>query len=213
MYQYGGGGKQDEAMKWYRKAADQGYAEAQEHIGFMYAHGDAVKRDYVEAMKWFRKAADQGDAGAQVEIGVLFEGGKGVKTDNAEAEKWYRKAADQGDMSAQYNLGTLLEYGRPGLKRDGAEAFKWLRKAADQGEPNAQKTLGGLYEHGATDSENGNGSGVKQDYVQAYMWYTLGCSCVKYIGKSPAETLAEKMTPDQIAEAQRLIKEWRKTHS
>ena len=49
-----------EAVKWYRKAADQGYAAAQTNLGLMYAHGQGVPQDYVEAVKWYRKAADQG---------------------------------------------------------------------------------------------------------------------------------------------------------
>jgi uncharacterized protein len=67
--------KQDytEAIKWFRKAADQGVAGAQWSLGEMYAKGDGVTKDYAEALKWWRKAADQGDPIAQHEVGSAYK--------------------------------------------------------------------------------------------------------------------------------------------
>ena len=53
-----------EALKWYRKATEQGLAEAQSNLGMMYYHGEGVPKDMAEATKWYRKAAEQGDADA-----------------------------------------------------------------------------------------------------------------------------------------------------
>jgi TPR repeat protein len=108
-YYKGEGVKQDytEAIKWFRKAADQGYAKAQLNIGWMYEKGEGVSQDYTEAMKWYRKAADQGDAEAQSNIGLMYEKGKGVTQDYAEAMKWYRKAADRGYQKAKELLKKL----------------------------------------------------------------------------------------------------------
>ena len=53
-----------EAVKWFRKAAEQGHAGAQANLGFMYDRGWGVPEDDREAVKWFRKAAEQGHAGA-----------------------------------------------------------------------------------------------------------------------------------------------------
>ena len=50
-----------EAVKWYRKAAEQNYAEAQYNLGCCYANGQGVAKDEVEAVKWFRKAAEGGE--------------------------------------------------------------------------------------------------------------------------------------------------------
>jgi TPR repeat protein len=63
MYASGEGIPQDhaEASKWFRKAAEQGDAKAQNNLGVMHARGLGVPLDYAEAAKWFRKAADQGD--------------------------------------------------------------------------------------------------------------------------------------------------------
>jgi uncharacterized protein len=50
-----------EAAKWYRLAADQGYALAQSNLGLMYAKGQGVPQDLVLAYMWFSLSATQGD--------------------------------------------------------------------------------------------------------------------------------------------------------
>ena len=98
--------KQDsqEALKWFRKAADKGNSDAQKSIGMIYERGEGVTQDYAEAMKWYQKAADKGNKHAQYQIGVMYEKGKGVTKDPAEAMKWYQKAADQGEPWAAYYI-------------------------------------------------------------------------------------------------------------
>lgn len=60
------GPKQDyfEAVKWYRRAAEQGYAAAQNALGTAYVNGKGIPEDYNEAVNWWRKAAAQGNAKA-----------------------------------------------------------------------------------------------------------------------------------------------------
>ena len=58
------------AVKWYRKAAVQGYAAAQYNLGFMYLNGTGVPQVYAEAEKWYRKAAEQGDVDALQILGL-----------------------------------------------------------------------------------------------------------------------------------------------
>ena len=53
-----------EAAKWFRKSANQGFAEAQHKLGVLYDGGKGLPQDYSEAAKWYRKAADQGHAAA-----------------------------------------------------------------------------------------------------------------------------------------------------
>jgi TPR repeat protein len=67
MYEHGWGVSQNyaEAMKWYRKAAEQGEATAQANLGFMYDRGQGVTEDVTQAAMWFSKAAEQGKAAAQ----------------------------------------------------------------------------------------------------------------------------------------------------
>ena len=118
-----------EALKWYRKAAEQGHAKAQVNLGVMYRGGIGVTQDNAEAVKWYRKSAEQGNAKAQVNLGYMYRKGKGVTQDDVEAVKWYRKSAEQGDATAQVNLGLMYDNGR-GVTQDDVEAVKWYRKAA-----------------------------------------------------------------------------------
>jgi uncharacterized protein len=66
LYQYGGGlhaaKRYTEAMQWFRKAADQGDALAQNGVGLVYAHGQGVTQSYAEAVRWLQMAADRGSA-------------------------------------------------------------------------------------------------------------------------------------------------------
>ena len=150
-----------EAVKWYRKAAEQGFANAQYNLGYCYAHGEGVTQDYYEAVKWYRKAAAQGFARAQCNLGACYYNGEGVTKDYAEAVKWYRKAAEKGNACAQFNLGLCYEFAK-GVTKDYAEAVKWYRKAAEQGYVNAQYNLGNCYY---------KGNGVTKDYAEAVKWY------------------------------------------
>ena len=54
-----------EAFKWYRKAADQGFAKAQGNLGLMYEYGLGVPKSDIDAAKWYKKAAAQGLAETQ----------------------------------------------------------------------------------------------------------------------------------------------------
>ena len=113
MYSTGRGVAQDyaEAMKWYRKAADQGEAHAQTNLGYMYAQGHGVSKDDAEAVLWYRKAAEQGHARAQTNLAYMYLQGHGVPKDEAEAASLYRKAAEQGLPQAQNGLGVMYRDG------------------------------------------------------------------------------------------------------
>ena len=139
----------NEAIKWYRLAAEQGYAKAQNNLGIMYDSGLGVKQDYSEAIKWYRLAADKGYSGAQTSLGIMYDYGRGVKKDHLEALKWYRKAADQGDADAQFFIGNMYHWGevKP-ITKDYAEAIKWFQKGAVQGDDEAQYWVGFYYLYG-----------------------------------------------------------------
>ena len=167
-----------EAVQWYSKAAEQGFAEAQYNLGVCYENGQGVAQNYAEAVQWYRKAAEQGDANAQYNLGVCYENGQGVAQDYAEAVQWYRKAAEQGDADAQYNLTRCYQngYGVPQKYAETAAdsvekaaAFsavpdtetlmqKAHALAAQKGNVRAQHTLGFAYFRGKN---------VPQDYAEA----------------------------------------------
>ncbi len=78
-----------------RPLAEQGDANAQYKLGFMYDKGLSVPQDYARAVEWYRKAAEQGDAKAQSLLGAMYGLGKGVPRDYVQAHKWYNLAASR----------------------------------------------------------------------------------------------------------------------
>lgn len=145
MYDEGYGVPADdaEAVKWYRKSAEQGYDWAQISLGDMYKNGTGVTQDYTEAIKWYQTSADQGNSYAQNSLGDMYHEGLGVAADDSVAVNWYQKSAEQGYALAQYNLGYMYEMGA-GVPKDLAEALVWYRKAAEQGNADAQNKVNEL---------------------------------------------------------------------
>jgi len=121
-----------------------------------------------------------------------------VVPETADSE-FYRqkKLAESGDAAAQLNLGNCYITGK-GVRFDLVEGLKWIRKAADQGNPDAQLLLGLYYKAG---------TGVAQNYVQAWKWLKLAEALIPN-AIIPRVACESSMTPDQIAEAQRLSHEF-----
>ncbi len=136
---------------------------------------------------------------AEVFMAPLF-----AKVAPTSAARWFHRRAERGDDMGQYFLGVMYDLGR-GVPQDYAEAAKRFRKAADQGLPEAQLNLGVMY---------GKGRGVPQDLVSAWIWFDRAASyfvfrSVRHRAVRNCERIAAVMTPAQIAEAQRLAREWR----
>ena len=196
------------ALQEFRPLAEQGDAGAQINLGVMYEDGRGVPQDHAEAVKWFKMAAAQGNAEAQHNLGFMYGHGEGVPQDYAEAVKWFRKAANQGVARAQYNLGVMYDNG-DGVPQDYAEAVKWYREAAEQDLALAQVHLGRMYY---------NGRGVPQDLVRAHMWFNLNASSLpvgpnQHQAVKNRDLVAKLMIPAQIAEAERLAREWTAKHN
>ena len=134
MWDTGRGVPQDdaEAVRWYRLAADQGYAEAQVHLGRMYSNGRGVPEDDAEGVRWLRRAAEQGHAAAQLSLGRLYDDGwGGLPQDDSAAVRWYRLAADQGHAAAQSSLAIMYQNGE-GVPQDHVQAHLWYNLAASR---------------------------------------------------------------------------------
>jgi uncharacterized protein len=164
------------------------------------------KGDHVTALRLLQPLGEQGDARAQSVLGAINYAGHGVQRNDAEAVRWFRLAADQGDAPAQFRLGLMYSDG-DGVPQDQTEAARWYRLAADAGHAQAQYNLALLY---------AAGQGVAQDNVAAYMWLNLAVahfpasdSRNRTIAAKSREVAASKLTREQLAEAQRLSREWR----
>ncbi|MBA9859633.1 tetratricopeptide repeat protein [Ralstonia insidiosa] len=92
-----------EATAWHRRAAELGYALAEERLGNAYEFGQGVDQDSALAEEWYQRStkhylkdAEEGDVSAQLAVGMGYElGGMGFKRDKAAALFWYRSAARQ----------------------------------------------------------------------------------------------------------------------
>jgi uncharacterized protein len=162
-----------------------------------------AQRDYSTALQIFRTMAQQGHAAAQFHLGSMYRDGRGVLQDYAEAVSWYRLSAHQGNQMAKGSLAVMHREGM-GVPQDYAEAARLFREMADQGDAHAQWSLGFMYR---------DGKGVLQDYVLAHMWWNLAAanfdSRLQESSMEKRNAITSKMTPAQIAEAQKLAREWK----
>ena len=101
------------ALKEWRPLAEQGDANAQSNLGWMYDNGLGVLEDDKEAVKWYRLAAGQGEASAQFHLGWMYAYGLGVFEDDKEAVKLYRLAAKQGIEGASRSRQKLADCDGP----------------------------------------------------------------------------------------------------
>ena len=152
-----------------------------------------------ESTKELRKLAERGDATAQNDLGLRYYEGKGVPQSQTKAKEWFDKAVEQGHPGAQVNLGTLYLRGE-GAPQSNQMALFWFRRAAAQEDALALAKLGLMY---------AQGRGVLQDFIQAHMWYNLSAARGEARSADARDALARQMTAGQIAEAQRLAREWR----
>ena len=129
----------------------------------MYFNGNGVVQDYVTAVKWFTKAAQQGYASAQFNLGLMYFNGQWRCSGLCGGSQVVSQSRTTNAMPAQYNLGVMYH----------------------------------------------NGDGVVQDYVMAHVWYNLAGARGDEQARENRDRIAQKMTRDQIAEAQRLAREWK----
>jgi TPR repeat protein len=145
------------------------------------------------------KLAEAGNAAAQNRLGLLYHDGQGVPQSYEEAKHWFTKAAEKGHAGAQVNLGTIYLVGH-GFYQSDQLALVWFRKAAEQKDALAFAKLGLMY---------ARGQGVARDSNQALMWYDLAEAKGAWQAAEARDALAKQMTPAQIAEAQKLAREWK----
>jgi TPR repeat protein len=158
-----------------------------------------TRAEFEADVKQLHKSAEAGDASAQYRLGMLNDEGAGVPQSYGHAKEWFEKAAKQGHAGAQANLGTLYLQGT-GAPRSSQMALFWFSRAAEQGNVMAFAKLGSMYTEGR---------GVFQDFTQAHMWYNLAAVQGEPRAAEARDALTKQMTPAQIAEAQRLAREWK----
>jgi len=149
LYDHGEGVTPDdaEALKWYRRAARNGNADAvfkyrevaeagdiqaQADIGALYLIGKGVPKDYEKAQEWLQKAATESHPDACYNLAYIYDAGLLGNRNVANAILWYERAAAYGHVKAKFNLALLYRAGK-GVARNEAMAVTLLEDAAGQG--------------------------------------------------------------------------------
>jgi uncharacterized protein len=146
-----------EAAESFRRAAEQGHAEAQYILSTMYDAGQGVEQDDAEAARWERKAAEQGHAYAQANLSFRYY----QANEFGEAFAWCQRAAHSQLPWAMFNVGLMYRKGE-GVEQSNTDAARWYRLAALKDYAEAQLKLAELYYLGL---------GIPQSYKQAAAWY------------------------------------------
>jgi TPR repeat protein len=120
-----------EAVRWFRKAADQGDPDGQYRLGSAYASGVGVREDKSEAAKWYLKAAEQGLTIAQYMLGHAYETGEGVPKDEIEAYAYFNLAGAT-DKDARGRVSSLEETMPPNIRLLAQQRTRELRKEMEQ---------------------------------------------------------------------------------
>ena len=114
-----------QAVEWYSKSAEQGFAEAQYELGGMYLLGGVIEKDEDLGVEWLMKASDQGFAAAQFEVGNLYLSGAKLEQDSDLGLDLLKTAANERHVPAQKQLGTMYFQGR-GVEKDLVQAHVWF---------------------------------------------------------------------------------------
>jgi uncharacterized protein len=218
---------ENEALKWFERAAQRGYAPAQVNLAAMYLNGWGTPMNYALALHWLHAAADQGFPRAYYNLGVIFLNGQGVHQDYAQAFRWFQKGAEANDSDAQTNLGYLYDQGL-GCQHSAGKAVLWYRKAADAGNALGENNLADMYLRGEGVPQNNdeafrlfqkaaiqgstgariklgymyaNGLGVKKDPQAAYAWISAASMAGDRRGDYLIPALKELLTAQQISTA------------
>lgn len=169
-----------EAVRWYRRSAENNFHWAALKLALCYKTGIGVDSNEKEAGKWLIIAlkqknyvakkvfanwylipAEHGDVKAQCKLGYFYKNGIGVEENPDEAVKWYRMAAKQGNSLAQCQLGECYQIGS-GVEASVENAISLYRKAADNGEVRAYYNIGMCYLFG---------EGFNENPVKAVEWF------------------------------------------
>jgi TPR repeat protein len=219
-----------EAVKYYRKSSDAGYAQGHNALAKCYMKGLGVKQDFTEAVRLFKLAAATGLDPAEYELGQMHLVGRLVPCDTPAAVALFTKSAGEFEPRSALALAMLYQNGR-GVERDLVKSVKYLHIAAAAPILRAQQMLAYAYQRGLgvekSDSlalqwyrsassygdptsqmmlgvycEKG-AEGFPPDTIQAWRWYSSAASRGYKEANSAKSRLEKVMTAEQLEEARR----------
>ncbi|MCC7481269.1 MAG: sel1 repeat family protein, partial [Hyphomicrobiales bacterium] len=172
-------GNYDRAIKFFRRASEDGNIVADWYLGHIYRNGRGVPRDDAMAFSYYARVAEAYDpderdqnrlrimVDAQLRVADYYRVGiadAGIKANHKVAARSYLKiASTYGHPGAQYSLGLMNIKGQ-GVKKNPQQGLKWLIAAARKRHALSEAYLGDLYWDGKL---------VQRDRTRALMWYIL----------------------------------------
>ena len=180
------------AYDYFRKAAEQGHADAQNQVGEFYYEGNQVSQNAETAFQRYYAAALNGSIKGAGNLGYCFATGTGTVQNYQKAVEWLTKAAEGGDADAMVNLGVRYLNGQ-GVAKDERKAYQWMITAIEHGATQGYLYAGEMHYYGL------EGGGIP-NYDKAFemrskamekgmqhrrLWYYLGEMCLK--GKRTAK--------------------------
>jgi TPR repeat protein len=179
---------QEQAMYWFNKAMQQGYAAAYERVGILHEEGTFFPTSEQEAFHYYKQASDIGDAsGAYRAAGLAKAMGR-----QQQALSFYKLAAERGHVEAQASLGLMYEYGQDGVEVDFEKSMKWYLKSAAQGFPYSVYLVGVNYHRGR---------GVAKSLSLAEYWFKRGAYNGNGAAMMSLSPTAQKRVKDDLFEA------------
>ena len=152
----------EEAIMWWKMAADVNNSNAAYMLGLCYEEGHGVGQSHEEAVMWWKRAADANNSNAKYKLGLCYAEGDGLEQSYEKAFGLFIEVAKSGfNIEAENIVGTYYEKGL-GIEQSYEEAVKWYAMAAEQKNKEAMCNLGNCYRYGR---------GVKRSYNEAVKWY------------------------------------------
>jgi TPR repeat protein len=132
------------AMRWYRKAAELGNAEAQTRLAYLLDNSE----ENAEALEWYQKAVDQGYPDAFYGLAVMYAAGEGVPKNDTKAFDLFLQAANSGHIPSIRTLAVTYEEGDLGQPIDYELAVQWLQAGVNANDTWAITRLARAYQRG-----------------------------------------------------------------
>jgi TPR repeat protein len=182
-------------------AAKSGDGKAQYQLAEAYLLGVlGLKEDDMQAALWAQKSADQGNGDAEALLAGFYLEGIGVPKDQDKAAAMADLAMAQKNGRAFY-IGARIARARTTAPDHDQRANSLLRVGASLGNRPSMMSLGEVFT---------NGTGVKPDFLQAYVWYGVAALAFgpRHIPQQldgAFQAVTAKLTPDQAKSAQELV--------
>ena len=151
------------AFRAWKGLAEDGEAEAQNNIAYLYERGYGVKQSYTRAIEWYKKAAAQKSPEAIYNLGMLAYDGYGMRQDYLAARRYFIEAAELELADAHYMLGLIFYQGH-GLQLNYTRAKTHFLDAAKLDSPKGQFMV-------ALMLQNGEGHpAAKTEPLKSFIW-------------------------------------------